>query len=191
MLPYCQSVFFLNCLYLREITQYLFVQIYKADNTGVCITFHFSYCFLKPLQVECKRIIIRYKNRVISPADAIRSDHPGKLLKTFYHLILIRNYRFDFFSIRRNRHKPVLPIRFQQIHIREHRLGIFGAKGNQIHHFRRQIIPGYLQRIIRIADKHIPFLYSVCQPFTVKCRNIRAHTGLDNHVFTFFRIYKS
>ena len=30
----------------------------------------------------------------------------------------------------------------------------------------------------------VPFLYSVCQPFTVKCGNIRAHAGLDNHVFT-------
>ena len=56
------------------------------------------------------------------------------------------------------------------------------AECHQIHNLRKQTIFRHLNRIVWITYQHITFLYSVYKPFGIKCRDVRPHSCLYDHV---------
>ena len=118
------------------------------------------------------------EDRIVAPAHAVRADVSAEPAETLYHQIFVRHVRLNIFAVGRDRHKPVLPERPEQIHMFQHGRRILCTENDQVHDGRVDPIPGHRDRIKRIADHHIPLPDPVCQPCGIKSREIGSVSGL-------------
>ena len=106
------SIFLCNRLCLWKIPFYFLIKIEKTDHTRSGITAKCMRHFIKFCDMPFHGMFFIQKNGIISPAYTFHTYDARQALKTFDYVLLIGNIWLDVFSIRRNRHKPVLPIRF-------------------------------------------------------------------------------
>ena len=128
----------------------------------------------------CRPFFIN-KDRIIAPAHTIRTDNPGKEPEGMDDLRLFRNIRFNVFSVGRDRHKPVLMVGLQQVHLLQHRLRIFAAENDQVDHGRIQPVSGDGKWIEGISHENKAFLQAVGKPLRIEGRYVCAVSGLYDH----------
>ena len=124
-------------------------------------------------------ISLRKKDRIITPSDRIDADLFGQLLEIVKQTMLIRHIRLNIPPVRRDADEPVLPVIFQQIHIREHRCRILCAETDHVHNRRIEAVAADLIRVIGVADTDKAFFQSVRKPLGIEGRDVRSLSGIN------------
>ncbi len=166
--------------HLGEIAFDLLVEVDETDDDRAGAPGQPCAHLFKGLNVALVCPVLIDKDRVVSPAHVFGTDDLRQPAEAVHDLFLVRHIRFDILAVGRDRHEPVLAERREQVHVTQHRFGIFRAEDHQVHHLGVETVARHGHRVEWIAHQDEALPQAVGEPCRIKSRNVCPVADLDD-----------